>query len=285
MLIHRIEKTHFSPSEAIIIDYILKKGLEIEKMTIAEIAKETYTSAPLLIRIAKKLGYDGYNEFKNDYIKELHYLYANQQVDANIPFVVHDDMMQIAHNLCLLETETIQDTYTLLEHDNLQKAIRLLRDSSYIDIYGRTQHIDVARSFQSRMYILQRPVQLCSLSDELDPTYLLSDSSHCALIISYSGHAPCIKHLIQTLKKKKTPIIAITNIEDNDLSKMADVTLKMSSRELIYTKIADYASSFSLKYILDLLYSCIFALHYRENLDNCIKIAKELDMMQHEEFM
>lgn len=285
MLIHRIEKTHFSPSETVIIDYILKKGLEIKDMTISQIAQHTYTSAPLLVRIAKKLGYDGWNEFKEDYLKELEYLYYNQQIDANIPFVINDDMMTIANNLCILEKETIQDTYSLLQHDDLQKAIRLLRDCHSIDIYGRKQNIDIARSFQSRMSILQRQVQLCSLSDELDSTYLLSNPNHCAIIVSYSGHASCIQRLMQTLKKKRTPIIAITNIEENYLSQMADVTLKMSSRELIYTKIADYASSLSLKYLFDLLYSCLFSIHYKQNLDSCIKIAKELDQMQHEEFM
>ena len=285
MLIHKIEKTHFSPSETVIIDYILQKGLEIKDMTISQIAQQTYTSAPLFVRIAKKLGYDGWNELKEAYLKELEYLYLNQQVDANIPFVINDDMMTIANNLCILERETIQDTYSLLRHDDLQKAMRLLRDCQVIDVYGRKQNIDIARSFQSRMYILKQHVQLCSLSDELDSTYLLSDHNHCAIIVSYSGHAPCIQLLIQTLKKKGTSIIAITNIEENYLSQMADVTLKMSSRELIYTKIADYASSLSLKYLFDLLYSCLFSIHYKQNLDSCIKIAMELDEMQHEEFM
>ena len=285
MLIHKIEKTHFSPSESIIIDYILKKGKDIKNMTIAQIANETYTSSPLFIRIAKKLGFDGWNEFKEAYLKELDYLYINQEVDANIPFVVNDDIMNIAYNLCVLERETIQDTYSLISHDDLQKAIRLLRDCKYIDVYSRSVHMHIVRSFQERMYILRRHVQLCSLSDELDSTYLMSDQNHCAIIISYSGHAPHIKHLIETLRKKQTSIIAITNLEDNELSLLADVTLRMSSRELIYTKIADFASSLSLKYILDILYSCIFSIHYQQNLDNCIQIAKELDNTQHEEFM
>lgn len=285
MIIHKIEKTHFSPSEAIIIDYILKKGKDIKNMTISQIAEETYTSSPLFIRIAKKLGFDGWNEFKDAYLKELDYLYLNQEVDANIPFVVNDNMMNIAYNLCILERETVQDTYSLIQHDDLQKAIRLLRDCEQIDIYGRTPHIHIARSFQSRMFILHRHVHLCSLSDELDSTYLMSDDHHTAIVISYSGHASQMKHLLEKLKEKKTPIIAITNIEDNDLSLMADVTLRLSSRELIYTKIADFSSSLSLKYLLDILYSCIFSLHYQENLDSCIKIAKELDETQHEEFM
>ncbi|WP_129738832.1 MurR/RpiR family transcriptional regulator [Massilimicrobiota timonensis] len=285
MLIHKIEKTHFSPSESIIIDYILKKGKDIKNMTIAQIANETYTSSPLFIRIAKKLGFDGLNEFKEAYLKELDYLYLNQEVDANIPFVVNDDIMNIAYNLCVLERETIQDTYSLISHDDLQKAIRLLRNCKYIDVYSRSVHMHIVRSFQERMYILHRHVQLCSLSDELDSTYLMSDQNHCAIIISYSGHAPHIKHLIETLRKKQTSIIAITNLEDDELSLLADVTLRMSSRELIYTKIADFASSLSLKYILDILYSCIFSIHYQQNLDNCIQIAKELDNTQHEEFM
>lgn len=285
MLIHKIEKTHFSPSESIIIDYILKKGKDIKNMTIAQIANETYTSSPLFIRIAKKLGFDGWNEFKEAYLKELDYLYLNQEVDANIPFVVNDDIMNIAYNLCVLERETIQDTYSLISHDDLQKAIRLLRNCKYIDVYSRSVHMHIVHSFQERMYILHRHVQLCSLSDELDSTYLMSDQNHCAIIISYSGHAPHIKHLIETLRKKQTSIIAITNLEDNELSLLADVTLRMSSRELIYTKIADFASSLSLKYILDILYSCIFSIHYQQNLDNCIQIAKELDNTQHEEFM
>ena len=285
MLIHKIEKTHFSPSESIIIDYILKKGKDIKNMTIAQIANETYTSSPLFIRIAKKLGFDGWNEFKEAYLKELDYLYLNQEVDANIPFVVNDDIMNIAYNLCVLERETIQDTYSLISHDDLQKAIRLLRNCKYIDVYSRSVHMHIVRSFQERMYILHRHVQLCSLSDELNSTYLMSDQNHCAIIISYSGYAPHIKHLIETLRKKQTSIIAITNLEDNELSLLADVTLRMSSRELIYTKIADFASSLSLKYILDILYSCIFSIHYQQNLDNCIQIAKELDNTQHEEFM
>ena len=45
MLIHKIEKTHFSPSETVIIDYILQKGLEIKDMTISQIAQQTYTPA------------------------------------------------------------------------------------------------------------------------------------------------------------------------------------------------------------------------------------------------
>ena len=56
LIIHKLEHTHFSSSEAIIIDYILEQGLKIKNMSANSIAKATFTSAPLLVRSAKKLG-------------------------------------------------------------------------------------------------------------------------------------------------------------------------------------------------------------------------------------
>ena len=72
MIIHQIEQTHFSDSEALIIQFILNKGMDIKNMTTKEIAEATFTSPSLLIRIAKKMGYDGWNQFKKSFLEELY---------------------------------------------------------------------------------------------------------------------------------------------------------------------------------------------------------------------
>ena len=41
LIIHKLEHTHFSSSEAIIIDYILEQGLKIKNMSANSIAKAT----------------------------------------------------------------------------------------------------------------------------------------------------------------------------------------------------------------------------------------------------
>lgn len=277
MLIHRIEKTHFSESEAIIIDYILKNGDQIKNMTISQIAKVTYTSAPLLIRIAKKLGYPGWNAFKEAYLKELEYLYANRKIDASIPFIVSDDIMTIAQNISLLEVETIQDTLALLKHDDLQKAMQLIRHRKSIDIYAVSTYIYLAETFRQKMQRIQKNVNLCRLTGDAKIQVAMSTNQTCAILISYSGRTQFIIEAAKKLKNKGTSIIAITSIADNELSHLADVTLRMSSREMIHTKIGDFANTQSVKCLLDILYSCIFSIDYQHNLDYCIKIAKEID--------
>ena len=57
LIVNQIENTHFSKTEKEIVDYIIDQGMNIEKMSANEIARNTFTSAPLLVRIAKKLGY------------------------------------------------------------------------------------------------------------------------------------------------------------------------------------------------------------------------------------
>ena len=52
MIINKIQNTHFSESEEVILRYILSQSEAIEPMTIQDIANATYTSAPLLVRIS-----------------------------------------------------------------------------------------------------------------------------------------------------------------------------------------------------------------------------------------
>ena len=225
MIIHQIEQTHFSDSEALIIQFILNRGMDIKNMTTKEIAEATFTSPSLLVRIAKKMGYAGWNQFKKAFLEELEYMYASQDIDASIPFLISDDISVISNNIFKLHEETIEDTKHLMKHDDLMNALKLLRDAKYIDIYTR----------------------------------------------------PNKQHLAQKLKSKHTPIIAITSISKSTLVNLSDVSLRISSREMLNTKIGDFASTESTTCILDILYSCYFSLNYKENLNYKLSIAGEID--------
>lgn len=277
LIIHKIEHTHFSTSEAIIIDYILEQGLEIKNMSASSIAKETFTSAPLLVRIAKKLGYPGWNAFKEDFISELEYLFKEQNIDASIPFVVSDNIMTIANNIGQLQIDTINDTMSLLNHDDLQTALRYIRNCEELDIYGVSNNLLLAEGFKSKLFYIHKNANICHLPGNPKVQAAMSDNTHCAILISYSGETGYIIDVAKILKKKNTPIIAITCIANNRLSKIADVTLRISSREMLHTKIGDFATSISIKYLLDTLYAGIFAFDYQKNLDYKIQIAKAVD--------
>ena len=58
----RFEKCTFSNSERVVIDFILNQKMDIQNMTTKEIGEATYTAPSTLIRIAHKMGFQGWNE-------------------------------------------------------------------------------------------------------------------------------------------------------------------------------------------------------------------------------
>ena len=255
----------------------LKEGKNIEYMSISMIANATFTSAPLLVRIAKKLGFVGWSEFKDAYVKELDYLYHSNDVDASIPFVVTDDYMKISFNIAQLEIETIQDTLSLIKHDDLYQAMRYIRNATYLDLYAISNNVVLAEEFAEKMFFINKTVNISRYTGDAKLQASMSTNKHVAILISYSGETPFMIDVAKILKKKNTPIIAITSIGDNSLSLISDVALRMSSREMLHTKIGAFATSQSVKTILDILYACIFSLDYQKNLENKILLAREAD--------
>ena len=274
LIVNQIENTHFSKTEKEIVDYIIDQGMNIEKMSANEIARNTFTSAPLLVRIAKKLGYSGFNEFKSAYLKELSYMLEETDVDASIPFLLSDDLMTITKNLALLEKETIQDTQQLNHHDDLQEAVRLLQKAQVIDVYGVLDHFLLAKHFKTLMMYIGKDVQVIDQVTGQKRSACLADESHCAIIISYSG---------QTREMVEVAEISITCMAENSISRLADVHLYLSSREMLHIKIGDFASTTSLKYLFDILYAGVFSYDYKKNLETKIVVASYVDDRQSED--
>ena len=71
-----------------------------------------------------------------------------------------------------------------------------------------------------------------------------------------------------------------TSIGDNTLSKHADCTLRVATREKLYSKIGSFSSTGSITFLLDILYSCVFSKNYQKNLEYKINISKYYDQRQ-----
>ena len=268
----------FSESEKEIARYILNHGDDVLSMSVKELAKNTYTSPATIVRLCKKIGLEGYNDFKIKYSAELQYdLHHSNRIDVNFPFEKKDTHPMICHKLASLSEEVIADTIKLIDFDQLEKIVDLLYQSHDIDIYGSGNSLLAAMSFQHKMMRIARSVNLKALHGEQVFLSYNSDEKRIAVIISYSGETHDLIQIAQILKEKKTPIIVLTSIGDNHLSHYADYILNIGSREKIFTKIAPFASQVSMEYLLNVIFSCIFQKDYDQNIQNKISYDKKND--------
>lgn len=153
-------KEKMSDGEESIAAFILTLGKELHKYSTRNIAEATLTSPATVIRLCKKLDFKGFDDFKEQFLKEMNYL--DQQygkVDANFPFNRNDTMMKTAHKISHLYEDTVTDTMTLLHHDDLQKALRLLKNSNSIHIFSTGTALNLAESFNCmRLAVFQKEI-------------------------------------------------------------------------------------------------------------------------------
>lgn len=278
LLREQMKHIHFSNSETIIIDYILEKNELIKNYSIKTIAKETYTSPSTMIRISKKLGFSGWNEFKEAFIEETEYLKRHfTDIDANIPFTDKDTIMKIASKIVNLHQESVMDTLSLIQHDNLQRAVQILKRSRNIHVFAIANLNYAGEEFVFKLNRIHKNAYINPTQDNMFQNALMATQDECAVCISYSGETPTLLKTAHFLKRNQVPIIAITSLGTNSLSTIADVTLNITTREKSFSKIANFSSLASINIILDILYSCLFSLNYQKNLDYKLKIAKEIE--------
>lgn len=114
-----------SKSEEVLANYILGEKENIEKLSTKDLANATYTSPSTVVRLSQKLGFSGWNEFKEKYLEELQYLnrhYTN--VDPNAPFEAQDSYLNIASKVANLASDSIGDcTFSITTREKLYSKI------------------------------------------------------------------------------------------------------------------------------------------------------------------
>lgn len=276
LLQQRIEQLeNISPSEKLIADYLLDKKEKIKNLSTRDIARETYTSSSTVVRFAQKLNYNGFNDLKEDYLNELNYISTHFiDIDPNYPFNNNDNIMTIAGKMSSLFIETINDSLSLIEHDSLQKATYLLKNTNRIFLYSISTSALLAEIFKQKMTRINKEVVSELLVGEYGFHSNLIKDNDCALFISYTGQSPNVIQYAKKLKEKNIPIIVISSIGDNELKQYADIVLHLSTREKQYSKISSFTSEYSTLYVLDLLYACYFSLDYDNNLNIKTALSK-----------
>lgn len=242
------------------------ESAELESLTTQGIANATFTSKSLTVKIAKKLGYSGWSDLKNALILERDYLaHHATDIDVNYPFAATDHILTIAKNIAQVKQDAIKDTLSLNGGKTLKAAIALIDKAEHCHVFAIANNILLAKEFGYNMRRIRKATTVYDYHGDIFFGATLASERDCALIISYSGETEPLLRTMKLLKRNHVPVILMTNIGESTLSKQADMVLRLSTRERLYSKIATFANDASISYLLDVLYSGVFAQNYQEN--------------------
>lgn len=258
----------FSDSEKEIAEYILEQKDKILDHSVQDIAEATFTSTSSVVRLCRKIGLDGFKEFKIRYTAELERrIDQMEDINPDFPFEKNDTAFDIAQKMNVLMTNTINASYDMITRNikNLQNAARLINRSNRILLAGMGDSQLKGQVFQSNMMKINKIILMCNILGEQNSLADIMTKDDCAIIVSYSGDTRLVYETVEVLKRRSVPIIAITSNSGSMIGKAADIILEMPKKEEKWAKQATFVSQVATEYYLNVLYSYIYVMDYETN--------------------
>ena len=258
---------NFTNNEKRLADYILKNLDTISNLTITDLSEATYTSHSAVIRLAKKLNFAGYKDFKNALIKaSLAKIEQKVPIDNNFPFNDSSSDKEITELLANLTKNTITETVLQLDTKILSKICDCLLKSDKILIYGQGDSQIIGRSFQNKLVKLDKIAILAEeYREEAWNTTNLTPND-CALFISYGGQMKHYHKIMGYLRSQNIPIILLTGNPNSNLLNFSTYTLITDNQETEFAKIAPFSSQIGFEFLLNSIYACMFKRHFKQNI-------------------
>lgn len=257
--------TNFSAIEKDIIQFIFENSDDILNMTIGELAQQTYSSNAGIIRLCKKLGLSGFRDFKIKYAQDLERHLNNKKfVDVNYPFHMLENPKEISHDIASLTKSAIDTCYKELDTNNLSRISRILFNSNNVYTYGYGDSQIRLTSFANKLLKINKHViNTFNLEPFVYASY--ATSKDCALFVTYSANNPDYFEYAKIMKARGVTIVTITANPYSALGRLSDYTINFPNLEDPINSMATFYSQIAMEYILNVLYSLIYSIHYAEN--------------------
>lgn len=211
-------------------DLIMTDPARLSEMTIAEAAQTCGVSQPTFVRIARRLGFDGFAQLKAA-LREAQSgarsarlpsdLY--QHVDAS------DDPYAIASQIIRASIQSMEDLMCVLDREQFNGAVQALMGARRIGFYGVG---DAAIVAESAYHKFNRMGAVCTSANDPDVQLVqvsqLGKGDVCVLI-SHSGRSRTTVTTARRAREMGAIVVSITNYPYSPLARLADFVLTTAS--------------------------------------------------------
>ncbi|NEI71888.1 SIS domain-containing protein [Rhizobium lusitanum] len=214
-----------APADRQIGQFIIDNPEQMLRLSSAALATETGRSQSSVVKFSQKLGYAGYQELKLavSEAKAQEWQAPAGMIHGTIE--VGDGYLTILQKLLGSKMQAMQQTISVNNETDIEKALEALHDARRIHLAGVGASSLVARDFSYKLMKLGRNVlhdsdshvQMANAST-LGPDDLL-------FALSYSGASIETLRIAELARQRRATVIAVTGLQDNPLTHVADICL------------------------------------------------------------
>jgi len=257
----------FSSKEYKVIQYIMDNPNQFLDMTIRDLSKMTGVSIATIVRVTKKLGTEGYYDFKIEFFKQ-----RKQQNKINYSMeeasiTRRDTPYQVIQKITAIEIRISDEVKNEMDLKQIERIVEYILKAEKITLYGSGVNRHLNELFS---YSLLRAGKNSYVPSTWDDRFLrmrLSNERDVAIILSHRGNNAKYYRLMQGLHQKNIPIILLTGSKESKMATLATEVIYINPGHR-FEDMANVIFTTSVSYVYDVLFAYIFNQQYDDIVDN-----------------
>ncbi|SIO18929.1 transcriptional regulator, RpiR family [Carnobacterium alterfunditum] len=266
----------FNDTENIIADHFIKLGNEVVNKTLSNLADDTGLSEATIFKFVKKIGFDGFPNFKISVASNFRTMEERKNELAVFSDISKEDSSYtIAQKLVYSNKLALDNLGESLDEKKINQALDLMYDSKTLHFFGQGASSVIALDSYHKFlrtgvycnYISDYHMQL-SYATKLGP-------NDCVFLFSHSGETIETIEVAKILCANHVKIIVLTGNHYTDLVKLSTVAFIVDSEESVFQS-ETLTSRILYMTIIDILYVALMYHDEAKNKESLEKIRKAL---------
>jgi DNA-binding MurR/RpiR family transcriptional regulator len=217
----RMMMPHLTPLEGRVVDTILGRRDFDETTSLKTVADDAGVSEAMVVKIAKKLGFAGFRDFRAGIVgynglptAELH-----QELSPD------DTDVEIAQKVFRTSIHALEETLSILDPEAFERAADLIFTARQRDFYGIGGSAQIARDVSHKFLRIGVRTSVFDDAHMMLMSAALLGEGDVAVAFSHSGTTTAVIEPLELARRRGARTIALTNYATSPLASIADVVL------------------------------------------------------------
>lgn len=248
---------NFTYTEEVIRDYILEYPQNFITFSINDLSRNCNVGVASVMRLCKKMGFNGYTDFKTNFIKEFKDMERMYNLKKVAPFDQNTTVNDIVNDLPYVYEKAIGYTKLAIDYNVLHRAVNQIQNATVL-VFGTSINKSVAEIFA---YKLEELGIICKVLDSVHYQLITSlnykKTPLFGILLTHKGNNKAVIEAAKYLKKSKIPSLLICAEVSEEVREYCN--------DILYIIPTDTTREFSNtqfmmaeQYLLDIIYSMLF---------------------------
>ena len=217
----RMRLPSLTPLEGKVAADILAHRDITEDTSLREVAEGSGVSEAMVVKVAKKLGFAGFREFRAGLID----YYGSESASLHSEISADDTAGEVVQKVFRTAMQALEETFAILDLEAFERAADYLHRARHRDFYGLGGSAQIARDVSHKFLRIGIRTSVFDDAHMMMMSAALLTPDDVAVAYSHSGTTSAVIEALELARKNGARTIAVTNYSDSPLARMADVVL------------------------------------------------------------